>query len=360
MNKNVKDDKCLNCDQSKLEGYDTCILHTPFPDNPESEEYKDLIEKKDKTTKNKIKALDFDFAGAWLYSIDIRKKNIEKANFSRCVFVNRADFIECIFKNDANFKKAKFQHTAYFNGSTFENSAIFKIGEFNTTSFCNVNFKNKGNFRNCTFKSLLFFEKIRASRSIIFDDSKFYERQTFFSAIKVEDKLTFYNTIFLNKDDKTNQRSKIYLCQKAVRFCSDAGYRKEADNHYFMEMQARRKLKPKKYQVFDFLIELLTGYGTKWVNAVWFWIIFVISSAIIYQLLPIVNYQSGIFSSGDNPYIILNFWKLLYFSIVTITTLGFGDLHPEGIACVFASIEAIVGTFIWALLILVIGRKYMR
>lgn len=38
-----------------------------------------------------------------------------------------------------------------------------------------------------------------------------------------------------------------------------------------------------------------------------------------------------------------NFWELLYFSVVSITTLGYGDFSPSGVSRVFAGLEAIFG-----------------
>ncbi|WP_394335055.1 potassium channel family protein [Thermococcus litoralis] len=57
---------------------------------------------------------------------------------------------------------------------------------------------------------------------------------------------------------------------------------------------------------------------------------------------------------------IKSYWQAIYFSIVTATTLGYGDFHPEGLGTFLASLEAIFGTFMWALLITTLGRKYLN
>ena len=58
--------------------------------------------------------------------------------------------------------------------------------------------------------------------------------------------------------------------------------------------------------------------------------------ALFYWLLPQ--------SSWDNSHIISSYWDALYYSIVTITTLGFGDITPQ---CCFAkvitSVEVLIG-----------------
>jgi len=43
---------------------------------------------------------------------------------------------------------------------------------------------------------------------------------------------------------------------------------------------------------------------------------------------------------------------LIYFSFVTLTTVGFGDFTPQSILCKrFAKFEAAIGAFIWWLLL---------
>ena len=50
----------------------------------------------------------------------------------------------------------------------------------------------------------------------------------------------------------------------------------------------------------------------------------------------------------------------LYFSIITFTTVGYGDIHPSGSMKVFAMAEAILGIFLMAMFTLSIGRKLLR
>jgi hypothetical protein len=50
-----------------------------------------------------------------------------------------------------------------------------------------------------------------------------------------------------------------------------------------------------------------------------------------------------------------------YFSVVTFTTLGFGDLWPvDSVGRILAGLEAGLGSITMALTVLVIGRKFMR
>ncbi len=94
------------------------------------------------------------------------------------------------------------------------------------------------------------------------------------------------------------------------------------------------------------IADLTCEYGTNWKRPVLLWVIVVLSSSLIYWLTH----------SVPNAY---DFLSYLYFSIVTATTLGYGDLHPVGIGRALASAEAIFGTFMWAVFLAVFARKYM-
>jgi hypothetical protein len=60
---------------------------------------------------------------------------------------------------------------------------------------------------------------------------------------------------------------------------------------------------------------------------------------------------SGISETGD----------LLYFSFVTLTTVGFGDIAPQSILCKrFAVFEAAMGGIYLAVIIAMIVGRYMK
>lgn len=49
--------------------------------------------------------------------------------------------------------------------------------------------------------------------------------------------------------------------------------------------------------------------------------------------------------------------KGIYFSIITFTTLGYGDIQPHGWTAALASIESFLGVLLMALLVFVLGRR---
>jgi len=50
----------------------------------------------------------------------------------------------------------------------------------------------------------------------------------------------------------------------------------------------------------------------------------------------------------------------LYFSVVTFTTLGYGDITVSGLLRIVVICEAFCGIFIMPLFIVALSRKYLR
>ena len=55
-----------------------------------------------------------------------------------------------------------------------------------------------------------------------------------------------------------------------------------------------------------------------------------------------------------------NFFQALYFSVITITTVGYGDITPVGIARTIAIFEALCGICVVPIFIVGLSRKYLR
>lgn len=82
--------------------------------------------------------------------------------------------------------------------------------------------------------------------------------------------------------------------------------------------------------------------------------------AALYYLLPLRGVELFAANSPglEWPF---SFGRALYFSIVTFTTLGYGDIRPTpGLGSALTSAETALGGIVMALTVLVIGRKFMR
>jgi|GEM_PF-687319 hypothetical protein len=185
--------------------------------------------------------------------------------------------------------------------------------------------------------------------------------------------------------------------KKARKIWEEHGDKEKADEYFYHEMVARRKRKlrragqslrrflekiklgiigkifgrilkklsflqiPRKLRKLILLLEtfaewlladLTCKYGTDWKRPIILWVF------MVNIVFPILYYSTQSVYGNGVP--LTSFLAYEYFSIVTATTLGYGDLHPLGIGRVIASIEAIFGMFMWAVFLTVFARKYMR
>lgn len=112
-------------------------------------------------------------------------------------------------------------------------------------------------------------------------------------------------------------------------------------------------------------------YGEKIPHALVTWMLVILSfsffywgSAHVHELIGnghflsdistkfcILQGDESIFKNGNG------FVNSVYFSAVTFTTLGFGDLHPVGLAKFYAALEACIGAVLMALFVLSIARR---
>lgn len=135
--------------------------------------------------------------------------------------------------------------------------------------------------------------------------------------------------------------------------------------HYFhREMVFHRYRYPRwtRTRILSKLVDLLSGYGEKPGRVVAFSAVFIFICSICYFLLgfqdgeQVVQYLPGE-SVGNN---LMSWLDALYFSVVTFTTLGYGDLTPIGFSRFFAALEAFTGSFTLALFVVVFVKKMTR
>ncbi|MDM8557380.1 ion channel [Candidatus Parabeggiatoa sp. HSG14] len=133
---------------------------------------------------------------------------------------------------------------------------------------------------------------------------------------------------------------------------------------FYREMIMRRFQIPKFSfkRLLSKMVDIFCGYGEKPLRVVIFSWMLILISAILYFSFGINGKDTIIvFDSQLNiQQNIHNFINCLYFSVVTFTTLGYGDLSPLGLTKFIAACEAFTGAFTIALFVVVFVKKMTR
>ncbi|MDE1462008.1 ion channel [Spartinivicinus poritis] len=146
--------------------------------------------------------------------------------------------------------------------------------------------------------------------------------------------------------------------------CENQGLFENAGKFFYREMTMRRRQLPvfSPHRVLSKTVDLFCGYGEKPLRVVGFSLTLIALCACLYFLFGIEE-DGGI--TGLNTSLGLwenlrQFGGCLYFSVVTFTTLGYGDITPLGMARPIAAIEAFSGSFTMALFVVVFVKKMTR
>ncbi|WP_196139275.1 ion channel [Aliikangiella sp. G2MR2-5] len=139
----------------------------------------------------------------------------------------------------------------------------------------------------------------------------------------------------------------------------------EFAGHFFQkEMRMRRKQLPRFSfkRNFSKMVDLFCGYGERPIRVIVFSLMIILFFATLYFFSGLsFSGESLAFNSDVSPWENLKvYFSALYFSVVTFTTLGYGDLAPIGIARALAALEAFIGSFTLALFVVVFVKKMTR
>ncbi|MGD2249377.1 MAG: pentapeptide repeat-containing protein [Candidatus Methanofastidiosia archaeon] len=299
-------------------------------------------------------------------------KFLKKAHFSACTFLNGvrfrrtifqglAEFIQSTIYEDGIFINARFKKDTYFNGAIFED-AYFIGTSFRNADFEGAIIKKVFDFRPGTrIKELnLKNMQIRLKSRITAD-----LRKTRFLGADLED-IDFFSCrwpengiIYEEKHMKElhldfRKLEGIYrsLKQNMQRHGNDL----RAGKFFYREMEMRRKgARKTKFRLWYEIYRAIAGYGELPQNTVSVsgGIVFVF--AFLFWALQCLTYPA------EHATISEQIIDCVYFSFVTFTTLGLGDIYPSTIlGKVLICCEAVVGAFLIALFVAIFVRKITR
>lgn len=143
-----------------------------------------------------------------------------------------------------------------------------------------------------------------------------------------------------------------------------AGHHARAGQFYHrMKVMRRMQMDPwSREWAWSKLVDLLCGYGEDTDRVVGFSLAVILFCAVLYFLLGVQG-REGILvldASRSVPGNLQQFLLCVYYSVITFTTVGYGDIVPVGGTRVVAAVEAFTGAFSISLFVVVFVRKMMR
>jgi hypothetical protein len=135
---------------------------------------------------------------------------------------------------------------------------------------------------------------------------------------------------------------------------------------YFIQKElTMRRLQLPRFSTKRFLsklVDVFCGYGEAPLRIIGLSMAIIFVCAIIYSFTGL-SYNGAVQAISSNQTLQENsgfFFSSLYYSVVTFTTLGYGDFTPVGISRAIAAIEAFTGSFTIALFVVVFVKKMTR
>ncbi|UPQ87383.1 ion channel [Vibrio sinaloensis] len=166
---------------------------------------------------------------------------------------------------------------------------------------------------------------------------------------------------------RSQQAAQLYqeaeeVCRNIRKQCEKQGLFEMAGDFFKREMRFRRYQMPRfsTKRIISKLVDVFCGYGEDPLRVVGFSIFLIVVCALAYFFLDTTGAHPIYEGVTGWQFYVLEFFNSLYFSVVTFTTLGYGDISPVGVARFIAACEAFLGSFTMALFVVVFVKKMTR
>lgn len=282
-----------------------------------------------------------------LSAVDLRGAPLAGFDFRVSIQEGDDGFMEeMAVLSNVHFEGANLKHCNFIDGKilncNFEHSnlshADFRNSSINDCSFEEANLTSLGLHSSKLINCILTNAEIR---DVTLDSTVVDERTHFGKKLKTESEKNYHAAAIEYKQIKEMYKN--------------SSFHNQADFYHYKEMIAKRKTislaNPNRWLNY-FFGDLICKYGTSYVR-VFFWslvTIFLFSTLFLQQNGLAINGKAVAASFGDS----------LYFSIVTFTTLGYGDFHALGAMRFMAGAESFIGVILMSLFTVIVARKIIR
>lgn len=245
--------------------------------------------------------------------------HFEGANLKHCNFVD-GKIINCNFEH-SNLSHADFRDSTITDCS-FEEANITSLGLHGSKLI------------NCVLSGA-------EIRDVTLSNTIVDERTHFGKTLKTE--------------SEKNYRAASIEYKQIKEMYKNSSLHNQADFYHYKEMVAKRKTasitNPNRWLNF-FFGDLICKYGTSYIRVfIWSLLTIALCATILFQ-------QNSLAVNGK--VVAASFGDALYFSLVTFTTLGYGDFHATGAMRFLAGGESFIGVILMSLFTVIVARKIIR
>ena len=281
-------------------------------------------------------------------------------------------FNSSVFKAQARFRDAIFYGTAGFDGCSFGGVVTFKNVVFHKDAkFRTVVFDGYCLLGNAVFSAAARFASTHFVKGANLSEVKFLGYTDFGGVYSSSRSIPVYESVFFARRRYGEDESFWRFVKQSAQ---EAGYYQLAGECFYNERCARlwQKLRGTGYDTLSpakklvrlasglrllpelALGRLLFGYGERPVRVL-------VASALIIFFCALLYTQDGALIYREGP-AKPSFLQSLYFSTITFTTLGYGDLYPSphGFCRQLAMAEAVAGGCLIALFVVCLAKRFSR
>lgn len=295
------------------------------------------------------------FENCILYGVSFENCKFSNVKFSNCDF-HEKDGIVGVFKKNCIFEKCIFDNTDL-------KKVIFLNNNFERIKFIFTDLRNCI-FNYCKFGNIVFCDcNLKSTKMINLILNYLEFEDTYITKV---DENTFFDKV-KNTDNSKKNYDKLSKFYKNVSSLYESNRLLAISGEYYYlhkcnERKCLRGIQRIKSKVFW----AICGYGERPTYALITSFEIVIIFALIYIFSGlsingrIINYGLDIFSYLYKRAIYVDLIKCMYFSLVTFTSVGYGDIFPIGYSVIFSCFEMILGVTMVGIWTATLARKIIR
>ncbi|WP_455540100.1 ion channel [Terrisporobacter sp.] len=317
--------------------------------------------------------------------ISICNKNLDYNEFVNCSFNNVKFenctfhgniFYNCVFDNVSfsycNFEDEQGIITSFENNCLLKNCSfyknnmkniIFNLVKFNGVKFALTSLKNNI-LSKCIIDEITIADCDLKSMKIIKTNINILRFEDEFTS-KVDEN-TFFDLLRL-KNRKKNNYENIFKTYKNISVVFEKnGLFSFSGEYYYLAKCAERKALKGLEKFKSTIFYYICGYGERPTFALISSLEIVLIFSIIYMFSGlcinerIIHYNLNILFYLPRKLMYVDFIDCFYFSLVTFTSVGYGDIFPIGYSVLFSCIEMILGVTMVGVWTATLARKITR